>query len=176
MASDKTVSTSSSSYMSVAEFLKRADHRTVGDLVSDTGQRVSSSNLPNNTNLLACLLDACGMVESAATVGKRYTPDDLAALTGASRGHLFRLITRLTMLMLFERRPDRELRMPEIVQSALDDLDALARGIRIFGFIENQEAGYLDHEKEVAADVTDRNGTVVIAGRFFGTRTNRLQP
>lgn len=171
----RTPDSNSSTYLSSEEFLKRVDRRTVGDLVSDDGTRVPSASLISDTNLAACLLDASGAVEAACLVGKRYTPEDLATLTGASLGHLYRLITRLTMLNLYERRPDENRRIPETYTAALDELERLQKGERIFGFIEHEEAGYLDHEKETAQDVVDRNGTVVIAERFFGTRTNRLQ-
>lgn len=60
----QTPLSSSGSLLPVSEFLKRCDQRTVADLCADDGERVDTSTLSSNANLLAALLDASGEVLS----------------------------------------------------------------------------------------------------------------
>ncbi len=178
--SGKTIQSNSSSLMSVAAFLARADARTVGDLVvdDDTG-RVAASQLSSNANLLACLADATGLLEEAVMAGKRYSAADLAGLAASSttgQAGLFRLLTRLTMVLLFERRPDRELKLPWIYDQALKDLEQLRAGGAILPFLETAAAGLVDSHVETPQQVTDRQGLNVIGSRMIGIRGNRRGP
>jgi hypothetical protein len=172
----KTVDTSAATLCPVLAFLDRVDHRTVGDLASDDGERIPAGSLPSHPTVLACLLDASGQVEQACQVGKRYSPADLAALTGVGRAGLYRLVTRLAMLLLFERRPDRELKVPEVVRQALDDLQKLRDGELLFPFVEAQDAGLPTAEIETAEQVEARGGIVQASSRLFGRRNNRVDP
>ena len=169
----KTVLTSATTLLSAAEYLKRRDWRRVADLVSDTDARPTEASLASNANLAACLLDATGVCEQAALKGGRYTPADLAALTGAAQAAMYRLLTHLTDWFIADRRP-ADNPMPPACQWAFDQIGLLEQGQRIFGFQETADAGRTDHEVESDADVVDRNGIVVQAERFFGRRSNRV--
>lgn len=169
----KTVSTSATTYLSAAEYLKRADLRTVGDLCSDTGSRIASGALPSDANLAAALLDASGLVEQACLVTSRYLPVDLAALTGAAQGALFRLLSRLTTCLLFERRPDLEMKQPWLWEWTEEQLQKLRDGERIFGFVESEGAGLPTITTETATEVEARNGISVQVERMWGRRGNR---
>lgn len=169
----KTVATNASSYLSVAEFLKRFDWRVVADLVSDDGTRLAEASLPANTNLLAILDDASGDVESAAMMGGKYSAADLAALTGVSQKKLFRIIADLAICYLYERRPDREMKSPASMDRTQAWLEKLVEGTRIFGFQETVDASVLDHDTETTDHVEARNLPTYIARRMFGTRANR---
>jgi hypothetical protein len=162
------------SYLSAAELVKRCDARTLGDLVSDAGQRVDAAALLTHPNLLAALDDASGEVEAACTMGQRYDPLDLAALTGVSRARLYRLLARLTVCLLWERRPDKG-PLPDAYKQALDDLRLLAEGERVFGLVEHQAAGRAGHHVEDARDVADRNGVAFVARGYFGRRVNQMK-
>lgn len=166
--------TSSTTYLGVSEFLKRADARTVGDLVSDDGTRVASSSLSGNANLAAALLDASGEVEAAAMKGARYTPADLAALTGAGQARLYRLVTRLTLVYLYERRPDGREKPSGLLDDVTRQLQELRDGVMIFGTTETADAQVMEATTETAQDVVNRDGTVFQAGRYFGRRGNRF--
>lgn len=162
----------------MTEFLKRVDVRRVADLVSDNNARVDPTTLPTNANLLACLLDASGQLESACAKGQRYLPDDLAFLAStvcASQGRLFRFLTRLTMFNLYDRREDLG-QVPEKYKATIEELDLLATGERIFGFVETERAGQMYSEVETAGQITYRDGVVVQAHRYFGRRANRSDP
>lgn len=176
----KTVDSQSSSYLSATECLKRVDWRVFADLCSDDGTRLfDQATVAGSVNFLALLDDASGMVEQACFVAKAYTHDDLTALVAAAsvgRAALYRLIARLAVVLAYERRPDLKREVPATYQTALDDLQMLREGARIFSFTETQEAGLTESHVETPAEVVERGGTVVLAERFFGTRGRRRDP
>jgi hypothetical protein len=169
------------SYLPVAEFLKRCDKRSVARLANDLSATDKAdvnalvAQLPTNQNLLAALLDASGELESACLVGNRYQPADLAALTGASQGKLYRLLTWMTLCYLYERRPPREKDQPPpwYYDRAREELDRLEHGERVFGFVESAKAGRMTADPISAADVQNQHTTVTQCRRLFGRRGNQ---
>ena len=129
-------------YATPADMIVRFDSRELGDLVSDTGARVSEANLPADTKLLAILDDASGRIEGALLVGSRYTIDDLTSLTGNAAAYLKRITCDVAMGMLWERRPegasDARVAAMERSESHLEDL---RKGRNIFGLEPQQDAG-----------------------------------
>lgn len=93
------------SYATPAEFLQRFDARIFGDVVSDEDTPVTPQQLLDDPNLQAALDDASGDIEAACLVGERYTPDDLAGLTGNSLFHLKRICCDIAAAYLLRRRP-----------------------------------------------------------------------
>ncbi len=126
-------------YLTGAEFLQRYDARTVGDLVQDTGARVTT-NLATDTNLLAMIADASGWVESACYVGNRYTSADLTALTGSSAALLKRLVADISFAFLRQRR-GYDLEQFPLVQESFNMLDRLRLGERVFDIAAVKDAG-----------------------------------
>jgi len=177
----KTPGSTGTSYLSPADFLTRTDARTVGQLCSDTeGTVVTPTALLADPNLKACLMDACGDLESAAMVGGKYTMEDLGALAGnltASTAKMNRIIRDITLVYLLERRPNTGVTIPESVERSMMRsqawLEQLAQGVRIFGFLETQAAGVLDENILTSSEITDRNLIVVEAERYFGIRADR---
>lgn len=184
----KSINSGLSSYCSVVQFLKRYDARTVGDLVSDDGTRVTPSGLSSNAVLLALLQEASAKVEAAAVVGNRYSPADLAefanpttvgntAMAGSNMSEfLAGIVAHLTMPLLYRRRPDATLPMMPQLEEAERLLNALADGVKIFGFQETMDAGIMDDEIETPTDVEARQLVTYTARRLFGTRNNRMWP
>jgi hypothetical protein len=179
----QTPLTSTIPYMSVAEFAKRVDIRTIADLIGDQGARIGLQDdgtidvatVAANANLAAILLDASGEVEAAGMKGARYTPSDLmliATTTGAAQGRLFRIVTRLAVGMLYERRPDKG-PPPAAYDQALEQLQQLRDGVMIFGTLETSGAQVMEAKKETRDDVDARNLSSVQASRYFGRRGNR---
>ena len=172
----QTPLTNSTSYLSAAQMLLRVDPRTVGDLCSRDGVRVSASGLLSDTVLAAALLDASGEIEAAAMKGARYAPEDLvaiAATTGASQGKMFRMIARLALVLLYEQRPDHKEKPTATFQAVQEQLRALEDGISVFGTLETADAQVMEATTETAADVENRRGTTYHARRYFGLRANR---
>ncbi len=173
----QTVATSSTTYITAAEVLKRLDWRVLADLCSDNESRIggtSSSALLTNANFLALLRDASGELESACKVGERYSVADLALLiadSGMGAGKIYRLLCRLIMGYAFERRPDKENKQAAVYEAALKELDQLRDGERIFSFAESATAGRMNHEVETESDIVNRHGVVYQARRLFGRRS-----
>lgn len=164
-----TVTTSSSSYCSAAVFLKLYDARVIGDLVKDDGTRDASPSA--NANLAFALLAASGAVEAACLPAGRYTPTDLAALTGAGQALLQQAVAALAMQMLRSRRarPDDK-PLPEYEQTQ-KLLEALRKGELCFGFTEVQTAGQLSAQADDYQARRTANGVVFQASPYFGSRT-----
>lgn len=177
----KTPQSTGTSYLSPEDFLTRTDARTVGQLCSDVeGTVVSPTALLTDPNLKACLMDASGELESAAMMGGKYTMSDLTALVAsgsAAAGTLYRIIRDITLAYLRDRRPDQGHAIPDGVERSMIRsqamLEQLAQGVRIFGFVETMQAGVMDENILTAAEVTNRNGLVVQAQRYFGIRADR---
>lgn len=176
-----TPNTSATSYLPVAEFLKRCDQRTVGDWVSDTGSRIPAGSLPTDLNLLAATLTASGMFESAVIKSQRYQPSDIATLllgdsiTGISAGqaYVYEVLTRLTEGLLWQRRPSVA-PYPPLFDWAMEQLEQLQDSRKILPFLETQDAGVPAHHVDTAADVETRGLVVTQARRYFGRRANEL--
>jgi hypothetical protein len=170
----KTVDTSATSYCPADAAVLRIDWRTLADLCSDSGSRITNSaTLQSNANFLALLLDASGEIESACLAAKRYRPADLAALTGAGQGKLYRLVCRLAVCLAYERRADIEMKQPWVFEAVDKDLRALRNGEEIFSFVETEDAGLPDSLIETPADVEARNGISFQVERMWGRRGNR---
>lgn len=136
-----TPSSGSTPYASASDFSERYDIRTIGDLLSDLGVRLPAGQVLTSSRLTYLLMQASGQVESAAMAGKRYTTEDLAALTGNSKEYLKGIVCDLVIWILMGRRPTREGGVPEIVKGALEALELIRHGHRIFAFTETQDAG-----------------------------------
>lgn len=174
----QTVTSSASSYCTVAEFLKRVDLRTVGDWASDDGVRVLAGALTTDAKVLAALADASGELEAAALIGGKYTVEDLAALAATDcvgRAKLYRLISDLALCFLYDRRPQMfaDARPPNCWERATGWLNELAQGTRIFPFQQASDAGRLENSKVTDSELAERNGVLLQASPFFGVRSDR---
>lgn len=175
----QTVSTATSAAVTAlaAEVVKRVDWRPLADLCSDTGTRLASSAaVQADTNFLAIVRDAFAEIESACQKGGRYLPVDITALladTGAAAGKFLRILSRVVVMLAYERRPDKEPGDPAVITRAQEALQQLADGERVFSFEETRDAGRFSHEVETATDVENRDGITYQADRYFGRRGNR---
>ncbi len=161
------------SYISPDEFLSRFDSNLVGELVSDQNLQVNSTDLSTNPVLLTILADVSGMLESAACVGKRYGSEDLTAMatSGTVSGqYLKRVCANLAIGMLRQRRgmiESDEKGGPYI--QALEALDKLRNGERIFTFAETEEAG-LPSNVTLSPEEIERLNLFTNNFRYFGFR------
>lgn len=72
------------SYAQPADIMARYDSRRLGDLVGDSGTRVTAALLGTDPNLQVALDDAAGMLDAAIQRGQRYTILDLTNIMGAT--------------------------------------------------------------------------------------------
>lgn len=172
-----------SSYATPADFVIREDMRVVAQLLSDTDIPLTTAQVQNSPTLAALLMEASGELEASCTVGQRYLINlqadppinDLAALTGNSRQYMIGLICKLTLGLLFDRRPERKNEEPQSVTKAREALVALEEGKEVFGLAESQMAGQLDITVDSPQVFNNRRGPVQIANRFFGRRVAQYQ-
>lgn len=166
-----TPTSGAAAYATVADLLIFHDWQQVADLASDDGTRPTKASLASNEILLRELKAASGLVESACLVAGRYTPADLAILTGNSAEYLKALVSHLAFWDLTQRR--NPMANPDEVPGAkvaLDTLDRLREGHRIFGLIEVQDAGNPSLATIKAGSLADQNRVIRRADRLFGYR------
>jgi hypothetical protein len=166
----------STPYCTNQQFLDRYDARTVGDLLSDNNVR--AVNLSSSALLTELLAEASGWVEAACLKSDHYLPSDLASLTGNSAGMLAGLVAGLAMFMIWDRRPTRlaSVELPTRAKLALDQLDQLEKGVRIFGFAEAAAAGNLSPVFQDIDDINTLNLSSNQARRLFGDRARDYVP
>jgi hypothetical protein len=178
-----TIATGSSPYCSVTQFLNRVDVRAVCELLSDDTIPVDPSTLSSNAILLDLLSGASGRVESAATVAEAYAiiptaippRNDLALIAnggGNGAALLADIVAGLAWWRLLSRRPN-DLEAPPLYKDALEYLDQLRNGERIFGILENATAGELSDYVESSWDVESRLLPTYEAEPLFSRRNNR---
>jgi hypothetical protein len=136
----KTVE-SGSPYLTAAQYIYHRDARPTGDLARDDGTRLDPGSLAGDPTIEELLGAASGELESACGVGRRYTPADLAELSGNSAAYLRHIIAGLAYGYLLDRRGDPSLPVPAFVTAARDALERLKEGTAIFGFLETELAG-----------------------------------
>lgn len=171
-----TVTSSTTAYCTPALALQFYDVTMWGDLVEDTGNRVSASGLTTDANLAAELQAASGEVEEYCFRGGRYQPADLAALQSPMTMGGMRLakLTATVAMMNTRERRDPWTDAPPAVLRVYDSLRLLADGIAIFGFQEVQEAG-IPEESLIYQDQQDAmRSPVWKARRLFGNHQFEL--
>lgn len=132
---------STTGYADNDDMIVRYDVRTLGDLLSDTGTRLTSVQVQASATLTELLLQASGELETACIAGERYLPEDLDALEGASEAKLVGLVCGLAMSYLIDRRPNIITTEPKQVTKAFELLNQLRQGERIFSLAESAAAG-----------------------------------
>lgn len=129
-------------FASASDMLNRYDARTLGDMVSDNDDRVSSADLLSDAKLEAALNDATGRIVAALRQGQRYEVSDLSALTGESSYHLIRLTCDLAFAALWNRKPYHDNELGDQVQERAEkDLDRLRKGEHVFDVDAVTDAG-----------------------------------
>jgi hypothetical protein len=179
----QTPLTTATPYCSAAELFNRHDWRMVADLINDgDGPRPTYAATLNSAVLAAILMDASGELESACVAGERYTPTDLQAMLDDDRagpgllvagaGLITALVAHLAFWRLCQRRMPLSgdpTKVPGAKQ-ALDALEALRKGERIFPFQESADAGLPGtvDPSDPATNPVAVNRIGIQASRFFG--------
>lgn len=121
------------SYASSSDMVTRIREQTLMDLVTDTGDRPESAALLTDAKLLAALADASAVIDAALVVGRRYTPDQLEALTGSSQNLLKRMTCEIALAFLLERNPGYSNDLYERYESIRERyLTRLQQGVDMF--------------------------------------------
>jgi phage gp36-like protein len=164
-------------YASSSDLTARYDSRIIRDLASDTGTPVSEGALATDTRVSAALDDASGRIDSALTVARIYSTDDLDALTGNSLALLKRITCELAMAFLISRRQEKMLdgSTAEVEQKGEDYLDRLRKGERLFGEAEAaKDAGLPSVDGPTSVEYAELNLLPDRTKHFFPSRASRL--
>ncbi len=125
-------------WASISDMQTRYDVRTLAQLVSDDD---TAGTLAGNAILNAMLEDATGFIQSAIYQGQSYTTTQMATIISDGSPLLKRLVCDIAIKHLFARRA-RD--MPGVVQSQYDDamdmVDELRKGTRVFDAVQNADA------------------------------------
>lgn len=146
------------------ELFRRYDKRLIARLVSDTGVPITDDfALKNDQTLKVALKEASAIVESYTYRGGRYTKQDLLDLyqdtTKIGRELLIGLVASIALYLLWRRRGDPGVPIPNEYKLAEDMLRKLEQGYNIFAFEETMDTG-----RKVAA----------ISNNTFATNSYRL--
>jgi hypothetical protein len=170
----QTPNSSSTPYLTVADFLTLKDVRVVGELVRDDGTQLTAAQLATDPNLLNILAAASGEIESALMASERYSTVDLSAPNGNSQVFLKDVAAKLAMYELYARRGAPA--PPELVvagyEQAQDRLAKLATGERVLAFAEVEQAGLPDDNFLNAGDIQRISRFTDSCGRIFGLRND----
>lgn len=166
---------SASAYAAVTDLKVWKQWQHMADWLSTDGTRGSESQFNSNAAALTHLKAASGLLEAACLKGGRYTPTDLAALTGNSMELLKRIVCWLAIASM-SRFKTRTKGDDEEIHWAQDVLQALADGERIFAFQETMDAGIPDNVQMAPPNSQQEADRVSVqAERLFGQRlSNRL--
>lgn len=135
-------------YATAVDMQSRYDWREIGDLISDSDEQISADDQLITTagtaggRLNDVLTDASGDVDTALLVAGRYATTDLTGLTGSSLNYLKRIVCRIAMCYLMERKP---LFKPEVVEQYRKWTDKylkqLQDGVNVFNLPGQVSAG-----------------------------------
>ncbi len=165
-------------YCSATQLFRFHDWQQVADLLRDgdnprpTKSRLLDSASDEGAMLVSILLSASGQLESACLVSNRYLPTDLAALTNSGAARLQKIVADLAFWELMQRRQPGSAdpkNVPGAMQ-ALEELDRLRDGERIFGLAESGNAG-LPKITEPDSSV-QWNPVTTDASRLFGNHSS----
>lgn len=164
---------SQSAYLTGEDFIAYKDMRSIAQYASDDPDNpVPDDQVATNPVVLKILMQASGMLESAVLSSQRYAVSDLQALTGASQEYMKSILADISMYKLVIRRPGAN--PPETTVTAYEEamqaLQALANGDRIFAFAEVEEAGLPTTYSITPSDLYRANMASVRFRRVFGNR------
>ncbi len=164
---------SATTYLPQTQILSFYDARQWGDLTLDNNTRESSTNVLTDLYIAQWLLSASGQVEAACLVGGKYTPTDLNSLTGASQAFLWKLVADLAFYFGTQRRKPSA-PTTEAYVAAMENLERLRLGERIFGLQEQANAGLPNTTTRTAAALQASGLASQQAAGYFGTRGSTL--
>jgi hypothetical protein len=168
-------------YCTPARFLQAYDVRTIADLLSDDGQRLTPANVASSPILAVLLAEASGWFESVCFTADRYSEADIYGVinqAGNGASMIAGLVAGITMWMCFDRRPDKasKYELPAKAQLAMEMLDRLRKGERILPIAENGAAGLPASFVLSPSMVFQQNLSTTQARRYFGQRDNQVSP
>ena len=160
-------------YVTPAVMLTYYDNRILGDLCSDTGNRITPSALLTDPNLAQSISTGAGIINASVLQGQRYTVIQLQALTGDDAALLQWLNASLAYCRLRSRRATKYDDIQDC-KDAQDMLAALASGAAVFNIGANEQAGLPQSGFPQLTIYAQTNLMRDHARRYFPTRPLQL--
>lgn len=163
-------------YATGDDLIARYDIDLVGDLATDDRETLLREDVADNARVVTAIEDASGEVEVALTAGRRYSVEQLSALTGNTANHLKQIVCALAVAALHRRRPEsaKEEFIQSLTKDAREAVQALRRGENVFGLDEALNAGVVEATGPSALQIRNRNGITERMGRYFPATDSRL--
>lgn len=153
-------------YATVVDLTDRYDSRDLGDLASDSNATVSETALKSDRKVLAALADASGEIDAALLVGNRYTPMELANVTGFSKSHLTRITCDIAAARIMARRMGRDVeKVKAMNELAEGHLERLRKGENVFNLTDQKSAGNPSATGLSVVEYSDPNTSNLIRDR-----------
>jgi len=162
---------SDTAYCTADDLKPFIDKRVLAAYLSDSGQPLSGDPFADTVILPSLLLSISGTLESACLVGAKYTADELANLTAASKNHMMRILAGLLMDALRGRRDVISEKESRPASWAQKELEALRKGYRIFSVpaVQDARAGTTARDESPPARQA-RNAITTRFNRYYGYR------
>jgi phage gp36-like protein len=166
--------TTLTAYATADDFVAAFDEQTLKDLASDSG--IPAASLSTDEKVIAALNTGAGRIEAACLIGKIYTTDDLAGLSGNSKALLVRLNCELGLLYLLARRPEKYgSDYFKALNGYLEDyLTALQQGKRLFATENAKDAGLPNVDGPNHLEFQDLNLITARTRNFYPNYGSRL--
>lgn len=134
-------------HATIADLILRYDIREIGDMATDTDERLDEAAILASDIVQTVMDDAKSEVLSAVQRGGKYTVAQIEALTGDAENLLIRIECDVAMFYLYRRRgnnanPDKA---AEQAKQARRLLDMLVKGDAAFGTAEELAASTVEY-------------------------------
>lgn len=130
-----------------SDMIARYDARTLGDLCSDDGSRVSKPDLATNAIMRVALDDATSMILAHLLKAERYTQEELAQVSAEGQPYLVYLNCLVAWANLWRRRDmtkANESKYKLAIDEAAEKLDELRTGKTVLDLAPQKAAGRAD--------------------------------
>lgn len=165
-------------YASASDLIARHDENLIGDLIRDDHERADSTEIASSSVVSSALVDASGQVEAAMLCGNRYSPTELAALTGNSLGLLKMVVCIIAMSVLLRRRFGAHMEMEkyydEVSRRYLEDLRTGKNLFNLTDDTSNRTAATPSTDGPTTVDYSNLNMLPEQMVRHFPNRQSRL--
>lgn len=132
-------------YITAKDMQLRYDWKLLGDLISDSGERVQPQAQITHPNMIAACTDASGEVDAALMYGDRYSSTDLSGLVAAGPSNslnlLIQICCQIAICNLYERKYATKFEVMKPFREAKEGhLERLRTGSNVFNLPTVQAA------------------------------------
>lgn len=148
------------------DMIARYDSRILGDLCSSNKVQIPEDELSTNSVMTTALSTATGRIKSTVLRAKRYTIEELEALTGDAQDFLKDLVCRAAILSLYRRKGYANDKVRDEIQKIHEaDMESLRKGDDVFDISRAQVAGIPEVKAYSRLEINNKWGLFVDQAR-----------